>query len=210
MKIIEPGYEILTNISDGATEELKFIERVGRICYKSENRITDTSAPMFVKGLIEHGHGAMIEHSQLSVKFIVNRGVSHELVRHRIASWAQSSTRYCNYSLGKFGHELTFIKPCVYEENSEEYKMWEELMQQIEDTYLKMTEDHDVSPQDAREILPNSLMTEVVMTANYREWRNFFKLRCDNAAHPEMRRVTIPLLEELKERIPVVFDDITY
>ena len=210
MKVINAKYEILTDISEGGIKELKHIESIGRNCYKSENRITEDgeSAKKFVSMLIKNGHEAMIEHVSVSVRFTVDRGVSHELVRHRLASWAQESTRYCNYSKGQFGKEITVIKPCFWEEGSPEYKIWETAMQQAEDSYMELLK-AGASAEKARSILPNSLKTEVNMTANIREWRTFFKLRTDVAAHPQMREVAIPLLMEFKERMPVFFDDIT-
>lgn len=209
MKIINASYEILTPISDGGIKELQHIEKIGRVCYKSENNITEDgeSAKKFVKMLIDRGHEAMIEHSSLSVKFIVDRGVSHELVRHRIASFAQESTRYCNYSKDKFGKEITVIKPCFLEENTNNYNLWKTIMENDELYYFALLET-GLSPQEARSVLPNSVKTEITITANYREWRNFFKLRTAQAAHPQMREVTIPLLEELKVKLPIVFDDI--
>lgn len=153
------------------------------------------------------GNCAMIEHSSLSVKFIVDRGVSHELVRHRIASFAQESTRYCNYSKDKFDNGVTFIKPFFFEEGTEKYSAWTGAMDIAEMSYLKLIE-LGATPQEARSVLPNSTKTEIVITANYREWRNFFKLRTAKAAHPQMREVTIPLLKELKEKLPIIFDDI--
>lgn len=216
MKIINAGYEILTEISEGGIDELQHIERIGRVCYKSEDKITEDgeSARKFVKMLIDRGHEAMIEHSSLSVKFIVDRGVSHELVRHRIASFAQESTRYCNYSKDKFDNGVTFIKPFFFEGDaygedtmSDSYMFWEEAMKNAERSYLNLLK-IGKSPQEARSVLPNSTKTEIAITANYREWRNFFKLRTTKAAHPQMREVTIPLLAELKEKLPIIFDDI--
>ena len=208
MKIIEPSYEILSKI-DG-TKELQLIERIGRVCYKSEDRISEDgeSAKKFVAMLIKRGHEAMIEHSSLSVKFTVDRGVSHELVRHRIASFAQESTRYCNYSDGKFGGECTFIKPFFWEEGTVGYELWVKAMENAEHSYMEALA-LGAKPQEARSILPNSTKTEITITANYREWRNFFKLRADVAhAHPQMCEVIVPLLKELKTKIPVIFDDI--
>lgn len=153
------------------------------------------------------GNCAMIEHSSLSVKFTVDRGVSHELVRHRIASFAQESTRYCNYSNDKFGNEITVVKPCFWDDKSMNYIIWETAMKTAEETYFRLLE-IGATPQEARSVLPNSLKTEITITANYREWRNFFKLRTEQAAHPQMREVTIPLLKELQKRIPIIFDDI--
>jgi thymidylate synthase (FAD) len=209
MKIIPASYEILTLISEGGIEELKHIEQIARVCYKSEGLITEDgeSARKLISNLIKAGHEAMIEHSTLSVKFIVDRGVSHELVRHRIASFAQESTRYCNYSKDKFGNELTFIKPLFWEGNDEFYPAWVDSMQNAERNYNYLIS-IGAKPQEARSVLPNSLKTEIVVTANYREWRAFFKLRTAPAAHPQMREVTVPLLKELQSKIPVIFDDI--
>lgn len=208
MKIIEPSYEIMTPISKGGVEELKLIEKIGRVCYKSEDRITEDSAKEFVHMLIARGHEAMIEHVSVSVKFIVDRGISHELVRHRIASFAQESTRYCNYSKDKFGNELTFIRPVFLEVDSVPYNRWAFDCRKAEKIYLDLINQEGLTPQEARAVLPNSLKTEIVVTMNLREWRHFFKLRIPKSAHPQMRQVTIPLLAEMQERLPVFFDDI--
>lgn len=209
MRIIKPSYEILTEVSYGGIKELQHIEKIGRVCYKSEDKITEDgeSAKKFVKMLIGRGHEAMIEHFSLSVKFTVDRGVSHELVRHRIASFAQESTRYCNYSKDKFDNGITFIKPFFFGENTQNYKEWIYAMGIAEKSYLQMLKD-GATPQEARSVLPNSTKTEITITANYREWRNFFKLRTAKVAHPQMQEVTRPLLKELKTILPVIFDDI--
>lgn len=208
MKIINASTEILTPING---EELKMIEMAGRTCYKSEDKITDESARDFVKNLIKRGHEAMLEHSSLSVKFICDRGVSHELVRHRLASFAQESTRYCNYGQDKFGNELTFIMPCFFVSDTCEAAMnWIGAMNEVERRYFALLK-CGCTPQEARSVLPNSIKTEVIMTANYREWRHFFNLRAARAtgpAHPQMEELTIPLLDEISKKIPVVFDDI--
>ena len=218
MKIIKPSYEILTPISDGGIKELQHIEKIGRVCYKSEDRITDDgeSAKKFVKTLISNGHEAMIEHSSLSVKFVVDRGVSHELVRHRIASFAQESTRYCNYSKDKFNNEINVIditdgialdtkmKKMTVGEISEIVTEWFRAIEDAEKHYMRMIE-LGATPQIARSVLPTSTKTEITITANYREWRNFFKLRTAEASHPQMREVTIPLLKEIKTLIPIIF-----
>ena len=205
MKIINASYRIETPI-DGA-EILKRIEKAGRTCYKSEDRITDESATAFVRKLIERGHESVLEHASITVRFVCDRGISHEIVRHRIASFSQESTRYCNYSNDRFGSELTFIKPCFFKEAKGAYCSWYNTMDFAECAYFDMLED-GCTPQEARSVLPNSIKTEVVMTANLREWRHFLKLRTAKAAHPQMRELTVPLLKELQERIPVVFDDI--
>lgn len=209
MKIIKPFATILTDISNGGIKELQFIEQAARTCYKSEDRITQDgeSAKRLIKRLISSGHEAMLEHSSLSVKFVVDRGVSHEIVRHRLFSFAQESTRYCNYSKGKFGSELTFIEPCFWDEDSNFYLMWKLCCMEAEKDYIRFIDD-GATPQEARAVLPNSLATEIVVTGNYREWRHFLKLRTDKAAHPQMREVTIPLLKELQQSIPIIFDDI--
>ena len=221
MNILRAGFEILTPISEGGIDELKHIEKIGRVCYKSEGKITKDgeSAKKFVKMLIDRGHEAMIEHSSLSVRFTVDRGVSHELVRHRIASFAQESTRYVNYSLDKFGNEINVIN--IRDGIDLDNKMknmdssiidailreWFSAMKDAEKHYMKMIE-LGATPQIARSVLPNSTKTEITITANYREWRAFFKLRVPTTAHPQMREVTIPLLKELKNRLPIIFDDI--
>lgn len=205
MRIIEPYFEILEDI-DGM-EILKRIERKGRICYKSESKITEGSAVQFVRKLIKKGHESVIEHEKISVKIICDRGVSHEIVRHRIASYSQESTRYCNYCDEKFGKELTFISPVFWKEDKEKMRIWEERMQEIEDTYNKLI-GLGAKPQEARSILPNSLKTEIIVTMNLREWRHFFRVRTAKQAHPQMRQIAGALLAELSEQLPVIFEDI--
>ena len=221
MNKIKASYEILTPISESGIKELQHIEKIGRVCYKSEDYITEDgeSARKFVAMLIRNGHEAMIEHSFLSVKFTVDRGVSHELVRHRIASFAQESTRYCNYTKDKFGAECAFIdlEPGIMLDNKmkkmsgEEIALvmaeWTSAMEDAERHYMRLLE-LGATPQIARAVLPNSTKTEITVSANYREWRNFFKLRVPADVHPQMRKVTIPLLRELKGMISVIFDDI--
>lgn len=201
MKIIKPYTEIITPL-DG-DEILKHIELCGRVCYKSEAKITDDSARKFVAGIIERGHESVLEHYSITVRFVCDRGVSHELVRHRIASFSQESTRYCNYG----GGEIAFVKPHYLSPGSNGEAIWTMAMDMASCSYDDML-DGGCSPQEARAVLPNSLKTEVIMTANLREWRHFLRLRTAKAAHPQMRELTIPLLEELQGLIPVVFDDI--
>jgi thymidylate synthase (FAD) len=203
------AYTQIYNDFDGQ-KMLEKIEQVARTCYKSEGKIQEGSAAKMVASLIKSGHEAMLEHASVTVKFVVDRGISHELVRHRLASFAQESTRYCNYSKDDFGSEITFIIPEYLEYKSEGWNIWKESMKQAEDAYFKML-DFGLSPQQARAVLPNSLKTEVVMTANLREWRHFFKLRAlgtTGKPHPQMLEVTVPLLEDMKNLIPVVFDDL--
>ena len=205
MRVVRPSFEIVGDINP--EKMLKNIEKAGRLCYKSEDRITDTSAGKFIANIVKRGHEAVIEHESLSVIITCDRGVSHEIVRHRMASYCQESTRYCNYSDEKFGNELTFIKPLFWVENSEQYRIWETLMREIEQTYNNMIS-IGATPEQARSILPNSLKTEIMVTMNLREWRHFFKVRTPKFAHPQMREIAIPILKHFKELLPVVFSDI--
>jgi thymidylate synthase (FAD) len=210
MKAIIPYTQIFQDF-DGE-KVLKKIELCGRTCYQSEHKITDDSAAPFVRGLIHRGHEAMLEHQSVTVKFVVDRGISHEIVRHRLSSFAQESTRYCNYSSKDDDYEgqLTFILPCFLKYGTPAWKTWQAEMSSIEATYFGLLEE-GLSKEEARSVLPNSLKTEIVMTANLREWRHFFKLRAAGTTgrpHIQMLEVTIPLLQNMKKMIPVVFDDI--
>lgn len=222
MRNLNPSYKILTPISEGGVNELKMIELAGRQCYKSGDKITEdgSSAIKFVGNLIKSDHCAMIEHGpSLSVMFMVDRGVTHEMVRHRLFSFAQESTRYVNYSKDKYGNEIAVIdiksgmdadvKMADLDKDTlgAIYDEWFNSMLDAERHYMQMIE-LGATPQIARSVLPNSTKTAITITGNYREWRHFFKLRCDKAAHPQIREVAIPLLEDLKKRIPVIFDDI--
>lgn len=205
MKIEKARYEIIEPL-DGV-EMISKIERVARTCYKSEGN-TGQNTEVFIRNLIKRGHEAMLEHCSFSVKFVVDRGISHELVRHRLASFAQESTRYCNYSHDKFGNEITVIDPPLIKK--QDRRVWVEACLEAEKAYFELI-NHGVAPQIARDVLPTSLKTEIVMTANLREWRHFFKLRAagvTGAPHPQMLEVTVPLLAEIKRRIPIIFDDI--
>ena len=186
---------------------LKHIEKAGRTAYKSEDKITDESASHFIQMLINKKHLSVLEHAFITVRIICDRGVSHEIVRHRLASYTQESTRYCNYSKGKFGSEITVIAPCFWDENDEKYKLWIKAMTLVEETYNKLIL-LGASAQEARSVLPNSLKTEIVVTMNLREWLHFFELRTAKAAHPQMREIATPLLEEFKKQLPAIFSSI--
>lgn len=205
MKIIKPSFDIMTPLDGGAI--LRHIECCGRVCYKSEDMITDGSAEAFVSQILQRGHEAVLEHYSFSVHFVCDRGISHEIVRHRLASYCQESTRYCNYSLGKFGREITVIEPLYLAKDTQGWKQWAASCLTAEREYFDLL-DWGCSPQEARAVLPNSLKTEIVMTANIREWRHFLQLRTSPAAHPQMRELVIPLLRELQKKIPVCFDGI--
>lgn len=180
-----------------------FSEFNGKKCFDGDTFIN------FLKVSDLETENEKLTHWDVTVKFVVDRGVSHEIVRHRPASYCQESTRYCNYSKEDFGSEVTFIIPPFLSYGSEAWHTWKMAMKNAEDSYFKLL-DIGLLPQEARAVLPNSLKTELVMTANLREWKVFFELRTANAAHPQMREVARPLLDDLKAMIPVVFDDITY
>ena len=205
MKIIEPKVE-LVNAPDYATL-LSTVEQAGRTCYKSEDKITDGSAEKFVRNILKRGHEAVVEHASLTVRFTCDRGVSHEIVRHRLAAYCQESTRYCNYSKDGFGGEITVIKPMSFDCSDAPYRIWKRSCENAEVAYFDLLNE-GCTPQEARSVLPNSLKTEVVMTADLREWRHFLKLRCSQAAHPDMRVIANFLLQECKKRYPIFFDDI--
>lgn len=205
MKIIKPSFELMDPLDYYNT--LIKVERCGRFCYRSEDQSTGEPSEPFIRSLIKKGHESVIEHVSFSVKFVVDRGVSHEIVRHRLSSYSQESTRYCNYSRGRFNNEITVIRPCFLEKGSLPWYEWLLAMEHAETAYFKLLE-QGCTAQEARSVLPNSLKTELAMTANLREWRHFLKLRTSSAAHPQMREITIPLLEKLKTELPVFFEDI--
>lgn len=202
MIVVDAKSKILGNVDGNAI--LKAIELAGRVCYKSEKKITDTSAIEFVRGLIKRGHTAVLEHQSVSVRLIIDRGVSHEVMRHRIAAYCQESTRYCNY--GKEDN-ITVIGMAHHFKNEQSFDVWVTAMQACETAYMQLLKNGE-TPQIARSVLPNSLKTEIICTFNMREWRHFFKLRTAMAAHPQMREITIPLLKKFKKLIPVIFEDI--
>lgn len=202
MKVVYP-YVVVDVINPPLI--MKSLEMRGRVCYKSESRITPDSADRFVAGLIKRGHESVIEHEKVSARFIVDRGVSHEIVRHRIASYSQESTRYCNYGHDK---EITVIEPYFFNEGIEQ-NIWYQACKTAEKCYMDLIA-AGATPQMARSVLPNSLKTEIEVTFNLREWRHFFGLRCSSAAHPQMQQVAIPLFLHLRARLPIIFGDIPY
>lgn len=204
MRIVKPSYEILSLPS---REALRILELAGRTCYKSEDKMTPETAEPFIARIVKSGHESVIEHASATVRFVCDRGVTHELVRHRLASYSQESTRYANYAKDRFGSEITVIRPCFWREGSPEYATWLSAMESAEQAYLALIQG-GAKPQEARSVLPNSLKTEIVMTANMREWRHVFRLRCDAPAHPQIREVMLPLLGEFHERLPVLFADL--
>lgn len=215
MKIISPNFEILTTID--RTILYKQIERAARTCYKSEDKITDQSCVAMVRNLVRRQHLAMLEHASVSVKFVCDRGVTHEMVRHRVASYAQESTRYCNYANDKFGSEITVIDISTgfhydmsKEEDIKKWNIWSNAMEVAESYYFQMI-DAGATPQEARSVLPNSTKTEIIVTMNLREWLHFFNLRVvgtTGAPHPQMREAAIPVLKAFADAMPEVFGDV--
>lgn len=212
MQVIKPSIEIID--MEDYEKIVKKIERIGRVCYKSEGKITEDSAEKFIKGLLTRQHESVIEHENVTVRFVCDRGVTHEIVRHRIASYSQESTRYCNYSGDKFDNQITVIDlaggfqyDLSKENDKAKYEVWTKAMENAEQSYFRMLE-LGATPQEARSVLPNSLKTEIVVTMNLRSWRNFFRLRVDSHAHPQMREVATMLYEEFKKRLPVFVADL--
>lgn len=207
MKIIEPNVEILSNIN--GDEILKHLELCARNCYKSESNITEdtTSAIKMINKLIELDHTAMLEHFNITIKLLCDVGTYKDLTRHRHCSFAIESTRYCNYSKGKFGNEISVIKPCNMDENSGIYHTWLKAMNDMERAYMQMAE-IGATPDQLRMILPHSTAASVILTANIREFRHIFNLRCAKAAHPSVRQIILMTLNEFHNKIPVLFDDL--
>lgn len=230
MKLIRQYSEILTKI-DG-DEIIKNIANIARTCYKSEANSSKEKDEALVKRLLESKHEAMIEFADITVKFICDRGVSHQLVRHRLCSFAQESTRYCNYSKDKFNNEITYIIPSWLDipegnytywdgdwvdinkmkiqlpaDNKDATSSWLFALNHAETTYRILTS-RGWKPEQARAVLPISLKTEINMKANLREWRHFFKLRCSKTAHPDIRVLALDLLKQFHEQIPIIFDDL--
>jgi len=204
MKYVKPSYEILSNLNGLG----QAIELAGRLCYKSEDKITNLSYLRFCEMLIQRGHEAMLEHApNISVKFIANRGFMSEITRHRLSSFAAESTRYCDYSKDKFGNELTFCLPNYI--SMEVIDKYMNTCSILEEEYLSLIK-AGVSPQIARDILPIGVKAEIIVTANVREWRHILRLRTANGAHPIMHELMRPLLEELQVKVPVLFGDIDW
>lgn len=205
MKIIDPSVELINPVPYETA--LNTIEVAGRTCYQSEDKMTDDSAEAFIRRIIKRGHESVLEHVSITTRFICDRGVSHEIVRHRIGAYSQESTRYCNYSGDKFGNEITVIRPCFFGDGSAEEDVWYDTCKAAEYGYFRMLE-LGATPQEARSVLPNSLKTSIIVTYNIREWRHFFRLRCDPASHPQMRQVANMARELMASKYPVFFEDL--
>lgn len=231
MKIVKASYSIEAIMPE---DVMAHLERCGRTCYRSEGKIDDgrelrpgpsiggptpeqmlepwiqvrePSSHKLLRAIITHGHESVIEHASATVRFVVDRGVSHELVRHRLCAFSQESTRYVRYDGEEDGHEIVFIQPCYWRPESPEWNAWDTGMWKAEEAYLRLL-GLGAKPEEARSVLPNSLRTTIVVTANLREWRHILRLRTSTKAHPQMREVMVPLLAEFKKRLPVLFEDI--
>lgn len=217
---VKPRFDIMHMPS--GKEMLERIEEAGRVCYKSEHKIDNSHPDLasektkdFVRMIIKRGHESVLEHCSITVKFVCNRGVSHELIRHRLSSFSQESTRFVNYTNDRFGGEIQVItNPKSWYDDDKYGFMGEELFKEY-NTAMEDAERHYFNliemgwkPQQARNVLPIGLKTEIVVTANVRQWRTMFKQRTAPAAHPQMRQLMIPLLRWLQRILPVVFEDI--
>ena len=208
MKIIDPGYEIIyPQTPNDWLKEAKFVELAARNCYKSENKISDTSHKAIIKNLVSNDHMAMLEFGSIIIRLICDRGVTHELVRHRLSSYAQESTRYCNYSKDKFGNEITVVKPVQMEKDSGSYTVWKSTCEEAEKCYFELLA-QNVSQQVARSVLPTCLKTDIVMKTNFRELGHIFKLRISPKAHPDISYIFDKIYREVKQALPEAFRDI--
>jgi thymidylate synthase (FAD) len=227
MQVIKPSYEILN--SPNWDEVIIGLEKAIRTCYKSEKKIDAGTADRLIRNIISRGHESTLEHYSMSVRFICDRGVSHELVRHRHCSFSQESTRYVNYSPDGTNNEgdMQFILPCWMDDkylgtwdmhdiisarslDSESVGLsWIASMLNSQNEYNSLIS-KGWNPEHARTVLPNSLKTEIVVTTNIRDWRHLLGLRCDKTAHPQMRELMVPLQKELAEVCPTLFDSIKY
>lgn len=211
MKITEASAKLLNPFYDEICDDfylqlqLKHVEKCGRICYLSEPKDPEGSTDKFIRMLIKNGHESPLEHGSCTFKIVTDRAISQEIVRHRLASYSQESTRYYNYANGKFSREITVIESSGLAEN--EAREWLDAMEHLERTYLQMI-DSGVKPEKARDVLPLCLKTELMMTANFREWRHFLKLRGSRMAHPEIRKLVRQIYEVFQRAIPVLVEDI--
>lgn len=205
MQIIEPYAKIL-NVPDRASgiEMLKRIEYYTRVSHRSEDSITENSYERLIRAsVLQHGDMSVIEHEVVNVEAVVDRGITHEWVRHRIGSYTQESTRFVNYQ--KKGGEAKVIQPPF--DNDGDYTDWLSAMQFSEQKYMSMLA-RGCKPQIARSVFPTALASKIICTFNLRTWRHFFIMRTSKEAHPQMKEVTIPLLRDFQERIPILFEDI--
>jgi len=185
MRIVEQSALLLAM----TPEPCNLIERCGRVCYKSESKMASGKGATFIHGLIRRGHTSVLEHASATFLLVTDRGITHELVRHRLCAFSQESTRYCNY--GNKNGGITVIRPKVFEPDSPEYTDWFSVCTKAEEEYLELI-DRGKEPQWARSVLPTCLKTEIAVTANFRQWRHMLGLRLlDSAgkAHPQIKEL---------------------
>lgn len=206
MKIIEPSIQV-ENVD--YKQIMKNLERACRTCYRSEGKITEESYKTLLKNCINRGHESILEHEKVTIRMMCDIGVYKDLTRHRIASFSIESTRYCNYGKDKFDNQIKFIKPVNMDEGTELYKKWYSTCEIIEKNYVEMS-NLGATPDQLRMLLPHSTAAEVTMTANIREWKHIFSLRCTNHTHPAVEQLMIPLLLKFKKEMPEIFENIKY
>lgn len=206
MKIIEP---IIQVEKVDYKQIMKNLERACRTCYRSEGKITEESYKTLLKNCINRGHESILEHEKITIRMVCDIGVYKDLTRHRIASFSIESTRYCNYGKDKFDNQIKFIKPVNMEEGTELYEKWYNTCKIIEENYIEMSK-MEATPDQLRMLLPHSTAAEVTMTANIREWKHIFSLRCTKHTHPAVEQLMIPLLFKFKKEMPEIFDSIEY
>lgn len=206
MKIIEPIVEVE---KVDYNKIMKNLERACRTCYRSEDKITEESYKTLLKNCINRGHESILEHEKITIRMICDIGVYKDLTRHRHASFSIESTRYCNYGKDKFENQIKFIEPVNIEKNTKLYEEWKTSCEEIEKHYIKMVE-LGATPDQMRMILPHSTAALVTMTANIREWKHIFSLRCTKHAHSAVEQVMIPLLLHFKQSMPEIFENIEY
>ena len=213
MKIVPQHHSVIAPFhldQEAVTRLYQQIETAGRTCYKSQLAITEDSARQFVKKLTENRHEAILEHASITVRFVTSRAVSHELVRHRMASFAQLSQRYVNYSKEKFGHAIPFVRPTNISPGSRADELFLQACQSCEDAYFSLLTE-GCPPEDARSVLPNATAPEIVVTATLRDWRHILSLRAAGTTgkpHPDMQALMLPLLIDFRAMMPEVFGDI--
>lgn len=206
MRIVEPVVEIE---KVDYNKIMKNLERACRTCYRSEDKITEESYKTLLKNCINRGHESILEHEKITIRMVCDIGVYKDLTRHRHASFSIESTRYCNYGKDKFDNQIKFIAPVNIEKGTKLYQEWQTSCEEIEKHYIKMVE-LSATPDQMRMILPHSTAAVVTMTANIREWKHIFSLRCTKHAHPAVEQVMIPLLLHFRENMPEIFGNIEY
>ena len=223
MKLVKSQAYALVKMSKDIV--MKHLEVAGRVCYRSEGNITEESADRFIKSIISRGHESVIEHIQVSAIIICERSISHQIVRHRLASHSQESQRYCNYSKERFDGQIRYIIPTWLENEEAELKeyleygsspyisipgqIWIESMLKSERDYKELIR-YGWTPEQARTVIPNSAKTELMMTMNLREWRHFLNVRGESGADPQIVKLANILLEDLYSYLPAVFEDIVH